>query len=78
MEIKVNIGYNQIIKLIKQMPASQLARLKTELDDKFLADKSKTEISDLQHFLLDAPIMTDDQYQLFRENRKRFSQWRQR
>lgn len=78
MEIKVDIGYKQIIKLIKQMPASQLARLKAELDDKFLARKSKKEISDLQQLLLDAPVMTNAQYQSFLENRKRFSQWRQK
>ncbi|MCB0397186.1 MAG: hypothetical protein KDD36_11055 [Flavobacteriales bacterium] len=76
MEIKLNIGYKQIMKLIRQMPASQVARLKAELDDKFLAGKSKAEITDLQQMLLEAPVMTDDQYKVFLENRKKFSQWR--
>lgn len=78
MEVKLNIGYDQLLKLVKQLPASQLARLKTELDDKFLTNKSKEEISELQNFLLEGPVMTDDEYKLYLENRKKINQWRQR
>lgn len=78
MEVKLNIGYDQLLKLVKQLPASQLARLKTELDDKFLTNKSKEEIPELQNFLLEGPVMTDDEYKLYLENRKKINQWRQR
>lgn len=78
MELKINIGYNQVINLIKQLPASQIAKLKAELNDKFLEKKSKTEISEFQKFLLSGPIMTEKQHLVFKENRKQFNRWRQK
>lgn len=74
MEIKIDIGYKQLLKLIKQLPASQVAKLKAELDETFIATKSEKEISDLQQFLIEGPVMSDDQYLFFKENRKKLNQ----
>jgi len=76
MELNLNIEYEQLLFLIKQLPANQIAKLKTEIDDNFILVKSKDEISDFQQFLLNGPVMTEGQYDAFLENRKHFNQWR--
>jgi hypothetical protein len=38
--------------------------------------KSKDNKSELQKFLLEAPTMSDDDYNEFLEKRKRFNQWK--
>lgn len=76
MELKLTIGYEQLLVLIKQLPANQIAKLKTDLDEKYILSKSKTEISEFQDFLLNGPVMSKEQYNQYLENRKNFTQWR--
>jgi hypothetical protein len=76
MELKLNIGYQELVELIKQLPANQIKRLKTELA---LIEKDhpmEDEGSDFQEFLSKGPVMEDDQYQVFLSNRKYFNSWR--
>ncbi len=76
MELTVNIGYEQLLYLIKQLPANQISKLKTDLNDNSIVPKSKAEISDFQKFLLQGPVMSKEQYDTFLENRKHYNQWR--
>ena len=76
MQLTVNIQYEQLIKIIRHLPANQHARLKSDLDDNIAESKSETERAEFQNFLLKGPIMTDAQYDAFKENRKVFNQWR--
>lgn len=76
MELTLNIGYEQLLLLVKQLPANQIAKLKTDLDDEFVLLKAKTEITELQKFLLNGPVMSKEQYNTYLENRKHFTQWR--
>lgn len=76
MELKVDIQYDQLLTLIKQLPAAKIVQLKSDLSDSFIEKKAKSEISDFQEFLLKGPVMSDDQYEQFLENRKQFNQWR--
>jgi hypothetical protein len=76
MELRLKIGYRELLELIKQLPASQLAKLKSELSDEMIEEKSKQEHSDFQKFLLGGPIMAENQYQQFLDHRKSFNQWR--
>ncbi len=76
MKLTLDIGYEQLLFLIKQMPANQIAKLKNDIDDSFVILKSKKEISDFQKFLLQGPVMNDEQYENYLENRKNFNQWR--
>jgi hypothetical protein len=32
MELTLNIGYDQLLLLVKQLPANQIAKLKSEFD----------------------------------------------
>ena len=76
MELTVNLNYDEVVKLIKQLPASKIKQLKLNLDDKFINSKASKEISNFQKILLNGPIMSDKQYLEFKENRNLFNQWR--
>jgi hypothetical protein len=76
MELRLKIGYRELLELIKQLPASQMAKLKSELSDELIEEKSKQEHSDFQKFLLEGPVMAEEQYQQFLDHRKSFNQWR--
>jgi len=76
MELTLNIGYEQLLFLIKQLPANQIAKLKSEIDDGNLLSKSDSEISDFQNFILNGPVMNEEQYDRFLEHRKQFNLWR--
>jgi Ca2+-binding EF-hand superfamily protein len=78
MQLTVNIQYEQLIKIIRRLPANQRAKLKSDLDNNIDESKSETEKTDFQKFLLKGPVMTDDQYDAFKENRKAINQWRSR
>jgi len=76
MELKIDIEYEQLLKLAKQLPAAKIVQLKAELSDNLIEKKSEADISEFQNFLLKGPVMSDTQYEQFVENRKWFNQWR--
>jgi hypothetical protein len=76
MELTLNIGYDQLLLLVKQLSANQIAKLKSELDDEFVLSKSKAEITEFQKFLLNGPVMNKEQFNNYLENRKHFNKWR--
>jgi len=76
MELTLDLGYKQILHLVNQLPANQIAKIKYELLDNFIEEKSKNEVSDFQRFILEGPIMSDEQYSIFYQQRKHFNQWR--
>ncbi len=78
MELKVDLGFEQLIGLIRQLPANQIAKLKAELDDSSLIVKSVSEVKEFQQFLLYGPIMSDEQFNEYQQHRKHFDEWRQK
>ena len=76
MELTLNLGYAQIMELIKQLPANQIEKIKKELAENFVQTKAKSEVSDFQKFILAGPVMSDDQYQSFIKQRQQFNVWR--
>ena len=76
MELRLNINYEQLLNIIKQLPAPQIEKLKAELNKKGSQEQSKKASSDFQNFLLNGPVMSDEQYDAFVENRERMNQWR--
>jgi|AntAceMinimDraft_16_1070373.scaffolds.fasta_scaffold17651_3 hypothetical protein len=75
MKLRLDIGVNQIIGLIKQLPFDIKLLLKNEID-KEIKSKSKivnkNEITDL---LLYGPVMSDEEYKNYRSFRKDFNKW---
>jgi hypothetical protein len=73
MELTLNLGYTQIMELVKQLPANQIAKIKKELTENYIQTKAKSEISDFQKFILTGPIMSDEQYMNFKQQRQQFN-----
>ncbi len=76
MELKLEIGYKQILEIIKQLPANQIAKLLIDAQNITREEKPKKDVSNFQKLLLSAPTMSEEQHIMFVENRKIFSQWR--
>ena len=73
MQAQIDIGFDQLVKLAKQLPAMQWNKLKTEVE------KQAEQIdatSDLEQFLLSAPTFNKKQLDEIAKTRKAISQWR--
>jgi len=78
LELKLKIEYQELLSLIRQLSESQLKKLKADIDRVNGQKKSQIKISDFQKLLLSGPVMSDEQYQQYIDNRKKFNQWRTR
>ena len=78
MELKINIAYEQVLDMIKQLPANQVEKLIVDAKTILEKEKKPKDISYFQKLLLSAPTMSEKQYETFVENRKAFNQWRKK
>ena len=51
------------------------SKLKAEVE-RILREKNTETVNDLESLIADGPVMSDEKYNEFEENRKHFSQWR--
>lgn len=77
MQLSVDLNIDQLIQVLKKLPAHQKNRIEAELNDA-RTEKIQIEKSEFQKFLLKGPVMSDSQYNQFKENRKKMNQWRTR
>ena len=70
MQNTVEISYEQLINLIRQLPANQLAKIKSDLENMVAVEPADTRKTDFQDFLSKGPVMSDAQYVAYKENRK--------
>lgn len=75
MEIKLNIGYEQLIAIINQLSVDEVNKLRTEIE-RISKERNVEAIDDLESLIADGPVMSDEKYNEFEENRKNFDQWR--
>ena len=73
MELKLEIGFDQLLHAIQQLPENQRAILKEELNKE---EQPKEELSDFQKLLLNGPVISDEQYKNYKEIRKHLNKWR--
>ncbi|MES2456795.1 MAG: hypothetical protein V4594_14680 [Bacteroidota bacterium] len=73
MELKIDIGFDQLLYAVKQLPASQRAILKKELNQK---TEVKDRHSEFRALLLNGPVFNEDQIELIAEARKSINKWR--
>ena len=66
MELKVDINYNQILKLIRQLPKKDIKKLTNTLQSEIADDKST---KSLQRLILKAPTWTDSDLNDYNEAR---------
>lgn len=76
MEIKLNIKYEQLLAIINQLPVEEVNKLKSEIE-RISNEKNGGNLDDLESFIADGPVMSDEKFSEFIENRKNFNQWRE-
>ncbi|MGI4022401.1 MAG: hypothetical protein ACRYFA_12915 [Janthinobacterium lividum] len=73
MQAQVEIGFDQLVQLVKMLPQTQWKKLKQEVDEEKESGKN---VSDLEAFLLTAPTFTKKQLNEIAKTRKAINQWR--
>ena len=73
MELRIDIDYNQILKLIHQLPKSEIERLTSSLLTELSTPKSSDAIREL---ILKAPTWSDSDLNDFNEARTHLNQSR--
>ncbi|MDP3915399.1 MAG: hypothetical protein Q8R96_16860 [Bacteroidota bacterium] len=73
MELKINLEFNQLLKLIRQLPKKDIERLSVVLQSEVTATKSA---SSLQKLILDAPTWSDAELHEYEGARSHLNQSR--
>ena len=73
MQVQVDIAFDQLLKVVRKLPAGQLRLLKAEIEKEGKDGKSKI---DLEALLLNGPTATKKQLETIETNRKAINQWR--
>jgi hypothetical protein len=73
MELKINLEFNQLLKLIHQLPKKDIERLSVVLESAASVSKSS---SALQKLILDAPTWTAAELQDYNDARVHLNQSR--
>ena len=73
MEVKVDIAFDQLLKVVKKLPPRQLKLLKAEIEKE---DKNEKLSIDLEALLLNGPTATKKQLEIIETNRKAINLWR--
>ena len=75
MQIQVDIGFDDLIRIVKKLPKEQLLKFKSELEKQNVAD---TQLQDLELFLLSGPTFSEKQLETIEQTRKAINQWRKK
>lgn len=73
MQVQLDIGIEQLIKIVKALPPGQLSQLKAEIEQEARNEKPN---ADLEALLLNGPVATEKQLETMANNRKAINQWR--
>lgn len=73
MQAQIDIGYDQLVKLVKQLPKKQWTQLKGEVDKMEAPNDTQ---SDMIALLLNGPTFTKKQIEAIEKARKEINQWR--
>lgn len=74
MQLQMNIEFDKLVQLAKQLPLNQWTKLKREVEKTQRSEKS---ISELEAFLLSAPTFSEKQLEEISKTREAISQWRE-
>ncbi len=73
MQAVVDIKFDELLKLVKKLPDTELSKLKLALDKDFKQDKRK---ANLKKLLLEGPVFSERQLEVVLQTRKSINQWR--
>ena len=75
MQIQVDIGFDDLIRLVKRLPKDQLLKFKKELERQTTND---SQAQDLESFLMSAPTFSAKQIETIEQTRKAINEWRKK
>lgn len=91
MELTIELEYDQILKIARQLPVNYKKRLSREIEKDLRSQKDRKTASDsrenesndqdlneFQQLLLRGPVMSDDQFENFKTLREDFNRWIER
>ena len=73
MQVQVDIGFEQLLKIVKELPAGKLRQLQAEIEKGVKDEKSMV---DLETLLLNGPTAFKKQLETIENNTKAINQWR--
>jgi hypothetical protein len=73
MQVQVDIEFDQLVQIAKNLPAKQWTKLKEEVEARPATDKEREEF---KKFLLNGPTFSKKQLKTIAETRKAINQWR--
>ncbi|MBX2972515.1 MAG: hypothetical protein KF797_05390 [Flavobacteriales bacterium] len=79
MEVKLDIPFNQLLRIIRQLTPVQQKKVQAVLEQaNTAADRPKSEAGEesLSELLLRGPVFSKEQLVRMKETRKAFEQWR--
>ncbi|RYE54041.1 MAG: hypothetical protein EOP48_13110 [Sphingobacteriales bacterium] len=72
MQVQVDIGFDQLLRIVKKLPSGQLKQLKAEIK----REAKSTDSVELESLLLHGPVATKKQLETIDRNRKAINQRR--
>jgi len=80
MELKINIGYPQVMELVGQLPEQDIQKLMEQIQSRFVNPVSKRmcyeEHTPIRELIMQAPTWTDEEYNNYLESRQYINQSR--
>ena len=73
MQLQIDIGFEQLVQIVKKLPAGQWSKLKQEVEKDVPEDEERTAFRKL---LLNGPVFSEEQLELIAETRKEINAWR--
>jgi hypothetical protein len=73
MQIQVDIGFDELVGIVKKLPRDQFLKFKNELEKQ---DEKNTDPQSLESFLMKAPTFSDKQIEDIAQARKAINKWR--
>lgn len=73
MEVQVNIGFKQLLKIVKTLPKKQLNQLLDEIEKEKASNEPS---SKLEEILLKGPVATKKQLETITDNRNSINLWK--
>jgi len=72
MQAQIEIGFDQLVQLVKELPVKQWIKLKKEVEEEQVVSGD----AGLLAFLLTAPTFNEKQLEKIAQTRKEISEWR--
>ena len=73
MQVQIDIGFSQLMQIVKALPPTQLKQLRVAIDEEIQAERPQT---NLETLLLLGPVATEEEIAIIESNRKAINQWR--